>query len=338
MSSCAFIQMTPSSPGAIAIVQLVGDAVSILRRLTGVDDWPIGRLRLVRFDDFDEGLAVRLSDEVAQCMPHGGPRVMQRLAARLVELGARPQAPDAVDPLALYPEAADRFEALALASIARAASPRAIDLLLDQPRRWRTHPTVTDEDRARSRRLNRLIDPPIVVLAGQPNVGKSTLSNALMGRAMSIAHDMPGTTRDYTAGRIDLGGVVVQWHDTPGIRDTQDPIERRAIAISTKLMACADLLISMSDHQHAPPRLPREPDLLVVGKTDLAAAEDFASPNAQAADVISQCDDATAPSIRLSAITGEGMSALVAVVRERLVPFEDQQHPGPWLFDQRLET
>jgi GTP1/Obg family GTP-binding protein len=120
----------------------------------------------------------------------------------------------------LYPEASDRFEALMLAALARAQSPLAIDLLLDQPRRWRrirrARRQLSEEDLARSTRLNRLIEPPVAVLAGQPNVGKSTLSNALLGRAMSIAYDMPGTTRDYTAGWIDLAGLVVSWHDTPG--------------------------------------------------------------------------------------------------------------------------
>ncbi len=195
MPPCLLVQTTPTQPGAIAILQLIGDSAGIMRTLTGIDDWPIGRARLASFEDIDEGLAGRPAPNVTQLMPHGGPRVVDRLTRRLIELGAQPSEAD-VDPERVYPEAADRFEALALAAVARAHSPLAIELLLDQPRRWRAEPALSDSDLARSRRLNRLIDPPIVVVAGPANVGKSTLSNALLGRSMSIALDLPGTTRD----------------------------------------------------------------------------------------------------------------------------------------------
>jgi tRNA modification GTPase len=220
--------MTGPLPGAIAIIQLHGEVCSILRELTGCDDWPIGRARLVRMRDIDEGLVVRLDERVAQLMPHGGPRVMQRLQAALHDLGVQDATMKDVPPRELYPEAEDDYEALALTAIARAASPLVIDLLLSQPAIWRQHQVLTDEDHARSQRLNHLIDPPLVVLAGPPNVGKSTLSNALVGRSMSIAVDMPGTTRDYTAARIELAGLVVHWHDTPGLRETDDAIEAKA--------------------------------------------------------------------------------------------------------------
>ena len=67
--------------------------------------------------------------------------------------------------------------------------------------------SLSEEDLARSRRLNRLIEPPLVVVVGAANVGKSTLGNALVGRSMSIATDLPGSTRDYTSGRVELAGV-----------------------------------------------------------------------------------------------------------------------------------
>ncbi|MHC4107157.1 MAG: GTPase, partial [Planctomycetota bacterium] len=219
MPPCRLVHTTAPQPGAIAILQLIGDSTGIMRTLTGINDWPIGRARLASFDDIDEGLAGRPAPDITQLMPHGGPRVVSRLTRRLIQLGAQPSQAD-VDPETLYPEAVDRYEAIALAAVARAHSPLAIDLLLDQPRRWRAQPALSDSDLARSGRLNRLIDPPIVVVAGPANVGKSTLSNALLGRSMSIALDLPGTTRDYTTGRVELAGLVADWYDTPGTPGT----------------------------------------------------------------------------------------------------------------------
>ncbi|MCP3902840.1 MAG: hypothetical protein GY715_04315 [Planctomycetes bacterium] len=314
---CVCLPATAPTPGAIGLIELHGDVAGVLERLTTVRAWPVGRLRLVRFDEIDEGLAGRIRPDVAHLMPHGGPRVMQRLVARLAELGAPVADPVDVAPRDRYPEARDEVEALMLATLARAHSPLAVDLLLDQPRRWRDRPAFAAEDEERSRRLDRLVDPPRVVLAGPPNVGKSTLSNALFGRALSITLDRPGTTRDYTRGWLDLGGLVVQWHDTPGLRDGADEIERRAIALAVDLMESADLLVAITDGGHPWPVLPRRPHLRVASRTDLGERAD--------ADV-SVC----APS-------GDGIADLVRLLRDALVPPDDLAHPGPWRFDARLE-
>lgn len=373
------VPATSKQPGAIAILQLVGDVETVLKSLTGVVNWPLGRARLVRFDDIDEGLAVRLSHDLAQLMPHSGPRILQRLTERMIELGVQPAAPHELPAESVYPEAADRYEALALAAVARAASPLAIDLLLDQPPRWRRQApppaqgggqgegraSLSEEDLARSRRLNHLIDPPIVVVAGVPNVGKSTLSNALLGRSMSIAADVPGTTRDYTSGRIELAGLVVDWYDTPGMRDTSDPIESKAIDLARQLIERADLLIAMKDHEHDWPTLPRRPDLRILNKIDLlpspsgrGAGGEGNSPASRGLLVSepsplerrgqgegwhSASRGALGPSyprpaadLRISATHGTGISDLVTAVRDRLVPPADLAHSGRWLFDERL--
>jgi tRNA modification GTPase len=313
--SCRVIRATAPQPGAIAILQLVGEVAPVLQVLTGVADWPAGRARLVRFDDIDDGVAVRLADRAAQLMPHGGPRVVQSLVEWLARRGATVIAAE-TSPEELFPEAQDRYEALALAAAARAASPLAIDLLLDQPRRWRAGIELTDEDRARSRRLDRLIAPPLVALAGPANVGKSTLSNALLGRSMSIAAEGPGTTRDYTAGRIELGGLVVIWHDTPGLRSTDDAVEQEGVDLARRLLERADFVIAVTDAEHGWPTLPKPFNLRLASKSDMGGRDD--------AD------------LSVSATAGTGIVELVATVRDRLVPPADLEHPGPWLFDPRL--
>ena len=316
ISGCRLLLATSSQPGAIAILQLDGDVATVLRAVTGIAQWPTGRARLTTLADIDRGLALRLTDKVAQLMPHGGPRVVQRLVAWLVDRGVELIAPDDVAPQRVFPEAADRFEAMALAAVARAASPLAVDLLLDQPRRWRAAAPAGNPDPGRDRRLNRLIDPPLVVVAGPANVGKSTLSNTLVGRSMSIAADLPGTTRDYTSGRIDLAGVVVDWHDTPGLRDTSDPIEVESVEIARALIARADMVVALTDHRQPWPQLSRRPDLRVANKRDLGERADG--------------------DLSISAVTGAGIAELVLAVRDRLVPPEDITHSGRWLFDRRL--
>ncbi len=319
MDDVRLILATAPRPGALAILQLLGDVEPVLREISGKDDWPVGCTRLATFSDIDEGMVVRLRDDVAELIPHGGMRVQQRLIAWLQTLGIELVESNNCDPMDLFPEAEDELEAIMLHALSRAQSPLAVELLLDQPRRWREVPAetaFTDQDHARWMRLNRLINPPHVVVCGQANVGKSTLSNALMGRALSLEADMPGTTRDYTAGRLDLAGLVVDWHDTAGLRSTDDPVETRAIELSRHLMAQADLLIALTDAEHDWPDLPRSAELRVANKSDLAARSD--------AD------------LNISALTGEGMAEFVSAVRDRLVFPTDLTDPSPWRFDERL--
>jgi small GTP-binding protein len=340
-ADCRAIRVTPSGSGAVAILQLVGKCAPILEQITGKTDWTVGQMRLSNLAGIDDGLAVMLSDRISQLMPHGGPRVMQRLIAHLQEIGVQmaSENDEDLDPMDLYPEAHDEIEALTLCALARAESPLAIELLLDQPSRWRKlrerNLSLTESDRQRSSRLNRLITPSTVVLCGLPNVGKSTLSNALLGRSMSIALDQPGTTRDYTVGRIDLGGLVVNWHDTPGIRQSEDSIETKAIDIARRLIAGCDLLIAMTDAQSMElPDVPREPDLFVINKCDL-----LDSPAHKPLLTTDGRKTRIAPdraAIRISAQTGDGIPALVTAIRDRLVSPSDLAHGGAWEFDRRL--
>ena len=74
-----------------------------------------------------------------------------------------------------------------------------------------------------------LTEPWRVVISGRPNVGKSTLINALLGYSRSIVFDQPGTTRDVVTGETALDGWPIQLADTAGLRDSDDSIEREGI-------------------------------------------------------------------------------------------------------------
>lgn len=321
-----FVAATAPAPGAIGILQLRGPGIgALLRVLTGAADF--AGARLVEFDDIDQGLAVMLRDDWAQLFPHGGPRVMQRLTERLIQLGAEPDHESS--PRDVYPEATTDLEADLLAALARAASPAVIDILLDQPRRWRVRLASFSGGAAprvpSASALDHLINPPAVVLVGPANVGKSTLSNLVTGRAMSLTADLPGTTRDWVAGLVELptpiGALAVRWFDTPGLRQSDDPIERRAIELSARVIESADVLIAVTDPASDfpdPATLGRRPDLHVMNKADLIGAG--SGEWGVRSDVL-----------HLSALTGAGLDDLAAAIADRL-GLTAADGDQPWAF------
>ena len=86
-----------------------------------------------------------------------------------------------------------------------------------------------------------------VALVGKPNVGKSSLLNALLGESKAIVTDIAGTTRDIVEGEINLNGVVLHLLDTAGIRDSNDQIENIGVNKSKETIEKADLVIVLLD-------------------------------------------------------------------------------------------
>ena len=86
-----------------------------------------------------------------------------------------------------------------------------------------------------------------VAIVGKPNVGKSSLLNALLGESKAIVTDIAGTTRDVVEGEINLNGVVLHLLDTAGIRDVEDKIESIGINKSKEVIKQADLVIVVLD-------------------------------------------------------------------------------------------
>ena len=90
-----------------------------------------------------------------------------------------------------------------------------------------------------------------VVIAGPPNVGKSTLMNALARRDVSIVSPLPGTTRDLVEASLDLRGFPVTLVDTAGLRESDDPIEREGVARARRRAERADLTLWLTDSRRA---------------------------------------------------------------------------------------
>jgi len=120
-------------------------------------------------------------------------------------------------------------------------------------------------------------------IVGRPNVGKSTLLNALLGEDRALVTSVPGTTRDSVEEMINLDGIPLRLIDTAGLRDTEDEVEKLGVARTKKLLEESDLVIAVLDSTTGFTRedeailesLPGEKSLVVVNKIDLEEKLDF---------------------------------------------------------------
>ncbi|MGI9013429.1 MAG: GTPase [Phycisphaerales bacterium] len=325
--TCSVRRLTPTGNGAVAIIEVSGPgADDVLATLTRGSSVGIGEIRLLSIAAIDQALIAKIDAERIFLMPHGGEFIAQQIERALLDAGCTREGKGAA---VTYPEAASRVESIVLRALSMASSPRlAVPLLLEQTERWSAGAELAlhATDLERSQRLNHLLSQPRVVVAGVPNVGKSTLTNRLLGRELAIVSAIAGTTRDYSQHTISLNGLIVNWIDTPGLRDRKDaidPIEAAAIAIVSDVIEQCDCLIAMSDHEHNWPLLPRSADLAVINKCDVGGDRSKSSSPSR------EC-------IAISALTGLGIEVLVAAVNEFLVPGADREHPGRWLFDEAL--
>ena len=121
-----------------------------------------------------------------------------------------------------------------------------------------------------------------VALVGKPNVGKSSLLNALLGESKAIVTDIAGTTRDIVEGEINLNGVVLHLLDTAGIRSTGDKIENIGVNKSKETIEKADLVIILLDASNELDKEDKEiialckdkPHIIVYNKSDKLDSKD----------------------------------------------------------------
>ena len=146
-----------------------------------------------------------------------------------------------------------------------------------------------------------------VVITGAPNVGKSSLLNALLGFERAIVNESPGTTRDTIEEMMDLCGLPVRLVDTAGLRESADPLEREGMSRTRRALEAADLVIELADASR-----PRE------------AFQSSGAPATQSVLVLNKIDLGEDPSwdsagvVRLSCRTGAGLDALADQLFSRL--------------------
>ncbi|MFW6052881.1 MAG: tRNA uridine-5-carboxymethylaminomethyl(34) synthesis GTPase MnmE [Desulfosalsimonas sp.] len=151
------------------------------------------------------------------------------------------------------------------------------------------------------------------VIAGGPNVGKSSLMNRLINRERAIVTDIPGTTRDCIEASLRAGGANVVLTDTAGLRDDPEPIERLGIEKTHEYINCADIVLLVVDICRGAGsqdlllyrRLPRGRKIVVINKSDLSDChEDFELPS----------EFKESPLVYVSALTGEGVDLLITEI------------------------
>ena len=147
----------------------------------------------------------------------------------------------------------------------------------------------------------------VVVIAGPPNVGKSSLFNAILGRSRAIVTEIPGTTRDALEAVIDSGKWPLRLVDTAGLRETEDRIEKLGIEVSEKyltrahvVLACAEEAKSLDQTTNLVRNRTKAPIIRVRTKADLVSNGD------------QLLDDPRI--IPVSAETGSGLQQLLAAI------------------------
>ena len=151
------------------------------------------------------------------------------------------------------------------------------------------------------------------VIAGRPNVGKSTLMNLLYGSERSIVTDIPGTTRDIVEDTVLVGDVILRLSDTAGLRSTNDEVEKIGVEKARKRLEQCGLLLAVLDNSRELndedfsllKEAKNVPTIIIINKTDLVGKLDTDK-------IADYCDNI----IKVSAASGEGKEEIISAVRK----------------------
>lgn len=169
------------------------------------------------------------------------------------------------------------------------------------------------------------------VIAGKPNVGKSTLMNYLAGHDKSIVTDIPGTTRDIVEETINLGDVTLNISDTAGIRQTDDPVELIGVKKAKDKLKTADLVLVIFDLSREfstedkclVENINKSNSIAIFNKSDLEQKFDYG-----------KIKDKFAHCVFMSAVTGKGLDDLKTAVSD-VIKLEKIDLNDGFLFNRR---
>ena len=168
-----------------------------------------------------------------------------------------------------------------------------------------------------------LTQPWRVVIVGPPNVGKSSLINALVGYERAIVFDQPGTTRDVVSATTALDGWPVVLSDTAGLQPTMDDVEASGIALTQEKLRQADLTVWLRDATELQSQLEASRQESISGQADgMALPLDLQRTLVvvNKIDLIGSPPTLKGELLGISATAGTGITALIEAVAKRLVP------------------
>jgi tRNA modification GTPase len=324
------VELTPAGRGAVAVVLVTGpEAVrsvdACFHPASGkqIAEMPHNRILFGRWGSAsgEELVVCRRAEDAVEVHCHGGVAAVRAVIDRLTECGCESiRWQDR-----LRESGDDPIRAEAQIALAEAPTARTAEILLDQfdgaltvavgqvldavaGGDWESAAGVLDSLLVRGDLGLHLAKPWRVVLAGRPNVGKSSLMNALVGFQRAIVCDLPGTTRDVVTANTAIDGWPVQLADTAGLRETRDEIESEGVARASAAAGHADLLLFVDDETNEftdPPQNARR-TRRVLNKVDL---------HPQFQGTASNLFD-----IAVSAVTGQGIPQLIEAIGMALVP------------------
>ncbi len=260
--------LTPAGRGAIAVVAVTGagsmGAVDqFFHAASGklFEEIPVGQIAFGRWGNASgEEVVVTRREHAIEIHCHGGVAASRAIVESLESHGC--QVIDRRDWLAEQSD--DPIAAAAHLAVGSALTERAALILLDQVngalRRALKEVMVNlecgraEEAKAqlftlldRRRLLRRLNEPARVVVTGTPNVGKSSLVNALVGYQRAIVFDTPGTTRDLVTTTTAIDGWGIELIDTAGLRRGADSVEQQGIELALDAISRADLVVHVGE-------------------------------------------------------------------------------------------
>jgi tRNA modification GTPase len=324
--------LTPAGTGAIATLAVAGpqawDAVKARFRPANEkplpETPPLGRFWYGTLGDgVGDEVVVAVRDEWVEVHCHGGRRVVRWVVEQFVQSGC-----DEVSWEQL--ERAKSADGNGWASDARALSPltsaptlRTASILLDQYHGAfaraiadllaSPEPLPSLAQLAQFAELGRhLIQPWKVVVAGAPNVGKSSLINALAGYQRSVVAPVAGTTRDVVTVTVALDGWPIELSDTAGLRETSDPMEREGVERAKRQILEADECLLVCDVTDLTTVLrPRDYRLNHMA---ICVANKIDRPSGW------RSEDHDSGELMASALTGQGIPELATAIVHSLVP------------------
>ena len=177
-------------------------------------------------------------------------------------------------------------------------------------------------------------------IIGKPNVGKSSLLNALLSEERAIVTDIPGTTRDSIEAYSDVGGIPLCLIDTAGIRNAKDAVEKIGVKRARVCVEEAALVLAIFDGTAPMTAEDREILALTKGKDAiflLNKSDKERAPEAASEEEIRR-EVPGAVTLRISAKTGEGLEALEKIIREKVYGSDLNGDEASFVHDVREEN